>query len=54
MENLAYIYKKKGIYRVYTHEKALIHHKELIKNGWIHESTIDSVYWVENKLNKNK
>ena len=52
MINVGYVYKKNEKYRVYTHEKALIHHNSLIANGYIHVSTIDAFVWIENKLNK--
>lgn len=51
MKNIAYIYKKDGKHRVYTHEKAVIHHDSLIKSGYTHEATVDICVWAENQLN---
>jgi hypothetical protein len=48
---IAFVYNKKGKYRVYDYSESLIHHESLIKDGYTHEMTIDTIHWIENNLN---
>lgn len=50
---IAYIYKKDKVYRVFDHIEAQLHHNSLISDGYKHIDTIDTIIYLENKLNKN-
>ena len=54
MKDIAYIYKKDTTTKVLNHNDAEINHKKLIKKGYSHIATINTIQWIENSLNLKK
>jgi hypothetical protein len=49
---VAFVYKKGNKYRVYDLTESEIHHESLLKDGYTHEMTIDTIHYIEHKLNR--
>jgi hypothetical protein len=50
--DIVYVYEKDSKIKVLNHKNAIKHHNTFINNGWFHKSTLNSVCWIEKKLNK--
>jgi hypothetical protein len=48
---IVFIYSKEGVIQVYDIEQAKKHHDDLIKNDWVHESTLNACTFIERLYN---
>ena len=53
-KNYIFVYKKDGVIRCLDLVDSMNENKELIKDGWVHTSTIDPIVFIENLHNVRK
>ena len=53
-KNHIFVYKKDGVIRCLDLVDSMKEDKKLIKDGWVHTSTIDPIVFVENLHNVRK
>ena len=53
-KNYIFVYKKDGVIRCLDLVDSMKEDKKLIKDGWVHTSTIDPIVFIENLHNVRK
>ena len=53
-KNYIFVYKKDGVIRCLDLVDSMKEEQKLIKDGWVHTSTIDPIVFIENLHNVRK
>lgn len=53
-KNYIFVYKKDGVMKCLDLVNSMKEDKKLIKDGWVHTSTIDPIKFIENLHNVRK
>ena len=53
-KNYIFVYKKDGVIRCLDLADSMKEEQKLIKDGWVHTSTIDPIVFIENLHNVRK
>ena len=53
-KNYIFVYKKDGVIKCLDLTENIEEYRKLIKDGWVHTSTIDPIVFIENLHNVRK
>ena len=53
-KNYIFVYKKDGVIKCLDLAENIEEYRKLIKDGWVHTSTIDPIVFIENLHNVRK